>query len=416
MLCLDNRQTYKDIMIKKAFTLSELLIALGVIAILTAISMPIIHNLLPDQNVVMAKRAFYTTETIISDLLNYQYCYPKQRARVGLDDGLVYKRCEKWKFVDGQSEKDNAQDKLLTLFASKLDVKEIKDNGKTIFTKDGMIWTFSNSELKAGMPNSYIYLTVDVNGDKEPNCGQTSQSTKCQNTRKYGFDKFTMKILARGKIEIKDCWAKLAVRVDKKLTGREDITSDCKELQTAEDKAKGCTGKVGDLCIKGKAAGGSAQAYDEMLKEIQKVYPNYTMPTYTGRGCETGDCGFNNMQTDTYNDNWQLAKDYCEKVEGGRLPTMVELAQIASDLYGVEISNGSYGKDFWSGLNMANKKEIYKSLGISENTDSFYLWSSDWNNNHAYSRSFSQNSSLFGFMDDIYGSANAARGVVCIKD
>ncbi|MDY6382629.1 MAG: prepilin-type N-terminal cleavage/methylation domain-containing protein, partial [Cyanobacteriota bacterium] len=44
-----------------AFTLSELLIALGVIAILTAISMPIIHNLLPDQNVVMAKRAFYTT-------------------------------------------------------------------------------------------------------------------------------------------------------------------------------------------------------------------------------------------------------------------------------------------------------------------------------------------------------------------
>ncbi|MDY6359532.1 MAG: prepilin-type N-terminal cleavage/methylation domain-containing protein, partial [Cyanobacteriota bacterium] len=81
MLCLDNRQTYKDIMIKKAFTLSELLIALGVIAILTAISMPIIHNLLPDQNVVMAKRAFYTTETIISDLLNYQYCYPKQRAR-----------------------------------------------------------------------------------------------------------------------------------------------------------------------------------------------------------------------------------------------------------------------------------------------------------------------------------------------
>ncbi|MDY6309835.1 MAG: prepilin-type N-terminal cleavage/methylation domain-containing protein, partial [Cyanobacteriota bacterium] len=61
MLCLDNRQTYKDIMIKKAFTLSELLIALGVIAILTAISMPIIHNLLPDQNVVMAKRAFYTT-------------------------------------------------------------------------------------------------------------------------------------------------------------------------------------------------------------------------------------------------------------------------------------------------------------------------------------------------------------------
>ena len=326
MLCLDNRQTYKDIMIKKAFTLSELLIALGVIAILTAISMPIIHNLLPDQNVVMAKRAFYTTETIISDLLNYQYCYPKQRARVGLDDGLVYKRCEKWKFVDGQSEKDNAQDKLLTLFASKLDVKEIKDNGKTIFTKDGMIWTFSNSELKAGMPNSYIYLTVDVNGDKEPNCGQTSQSTKCPNTRKYGFDKFTMKILARGKIEIKDCWAKLAVRVDKKLTGREDITYDCDAIQKAEWKAEGCVSKVGELCLKNEAAG-----INSLLGEIQKVDPNYKQPQYTGLGENHSNSDENGYLTNTHNDSLQLAKDYCQKVKGGHLATKDELTQMMSN-------------------------------------------------------------------------------------
>ena len=409
MLCLDNRQTYKDIMIKKAFTLSELLIALGVIAILTAISMPIIHNLLPDQNVVMAKRAFYTTETIISDLLNDQYCYPKQRARVGLDDGLVYKRCEKWKFVDGQSEKDNAQDKLLTLFASKLDVKEIKDNGKTILTKDGIIWKFSNSELKAGIPNSYIYLTVDVNGDKEPNCGQTSQSTKCPNTRKYGFDKFTMKILARGKIEIKDCWAKLAVRVDKKLTGREDITSDCKELQIAEDKAKGCTGKVGDLCIKGKAAGGSAQAYDEMLKEIQKVDPNYTMPTYE--------------YTDgkVYNDYWQASKDYCEKVVGGHLPSKEDLAQIATELYGTKfepeqkITNLDWDK---------NKDSIFSALGIKESDlnnagwgtgEDLWLWSSDADgSSDVYGRWFMKNYSDRG-TNNRYRH-QTGRTTVCIKN
>ena len=306
---------------KNAFTLSELLIALGVIAILTAISMPIIHNLLPDQNVVMAKRAFYTTETIISNLLNDQYCYPKQRVAAGLDDGLGYIRCEKW-----GAEKNNAQTKLITLFADKLDVKETKNGGKTILTKDGMIWTFSDSQLKIGMPNSYIYLTVDVNGDKEPNCGQTSQSTQCQNSRKYGFDKFTMKILARGKIEIKDCWAKLAVRVDKKLTGREDITYDCDAIQKAEWKAEGCVSKVGELCLKNEAAG-----INSLLGEIQKVDPNYKQPQYTGLGENHSNSDENGYLTNTHNDSLQLAKDYCQKVKGGHLATKDELTQMMSN-------------------------------------------------------------------------------------
>ena len=79
---------------KKAFTLSELLIALGVIGILTAILMPIVFSLAPDQNALMAKRAFYTTETIISDLLNDSSCYPKILSRAGLDDGLGYYKCK----------------------------------------------------------------------------------------------------------------------------------------------------------------------------------------------------------------------------------------------------------------------------------------------------------------------------------
>ena len=384
--------------------------------------MPIIHNLLPDQNVVMAKRAFYTTETIISDLLNDQYCYPKQRARVGLDDGLVYKRCEKWKYVDGKSEKDNAQEKLLTLFASKLDVKEIKDNGKTILTKDGMIWTFSNSELKAGMPNSYIYLTVDVNGDKEPNCGQTSQSTKCPNTRKYGFDKFTMKILARGKIEIKDCWAKLAVRVDKKLTGREDITSDCKELQIAEDKAKGCTGKVGDLCIKGKAAGGSAQAYDEMYNKLKEKDPNYTRPTYYGydyKGEDGKCCGNpNDYATGTFNNNWQLAKDYCEKVHGAHLPDKGTLSMIAEELYDKKFSNNSVHGT------MKKDTSILSSLGLTGDSEKFNLWSSETNNGASNFRCpvggcaarmyFTPEYANYTY--DINTGFNGAYKVICVKD
>ncbi len=325
---------------KNAFTLSELLIALGVIAILTAISMPIIHNLLPDQNVVMAKRAFYTTETIISNLLNDQYCYPKQRVAAGLDDGLGYIRCEKW-----GAEKNNAQTKLITLFADKLDVKETKNGGKTILTKDGMIWTFSDSQLKIGMPNSYIYLTVDVNGDKEPNCGQTSQSTQCQNSRKYGFDKFTMKILARGKIEIKDCWAKLAVRVDKKLTGREDITSDCKAIEKEELKARGCIVNMGDLCIK------------KTPKIVQPVTLNRqdcNTYVYTRKGQdELKNLGVRycyNAGNGTYDDYWVGAVKECGGVDN--LPSPQQLMDLADKLY---IKNGD---------EVTINREVADSIGL----------------------------------------------------
>ena len=54
----------------KAFTLTELLVALGVIAVLCAVLMPIIFNSMPNQNIMMAKRAFYATQTVVMDLPN----------------------------------------------------------------------------------------------------------------------------------------------------------------------------------------------------------------------------------------------------------------------------------------------------------------------------------------------------------
>lgn len=216
---------------KSAFTLSELLIALGVIAILTAVTMPIVSNMLPDQNVLMAKRAFYTTETIVSNLINDDFCYPKQKSKVGFDDGLAYSRCEKWKFIEGQAEKNDIKKKFLTLFSDKLDIKDVSEDLKTIYTKDGMKWIFSNtSTFTNNNKESHIDLTVDVNGDKDPNCGQETLSTKCSDTeRKNGFDRFSMEIYANGKIKILDCWAKMSVRTDKKLTGKNDF-SDCSSL------------------------------------------------------------------------------------------------------------------------------------------------------------------------------------------
>ena len=64
---------------KKGFTLTELLIALGVIGMIVAILVPIIFNLIPDQSVLMAKRAYYSIQTVVSDLINDEGCYPDKK-------------------------------------------------------------------------------------------------------------------------------------------------------------------------------------------------------------------------------------------------------------------------------------------------------------------------------------------------
>ena len=64
--------------IKKGFTLAELLIALGVVGILVAILMPVIFSIIPDQNEIMAKKAYYTVQSVVSEMINDGSCYPDQ--------------------------------------------------------------------------------------------------------------------------------------------------------------------------------------------------------------------------------------------------------------------------------------------------------------------------------------------------
>ena len=216
----------------KAFTISELLIALGVIAVLTTVLMPIVHSLIPDQNILMAKRAFYTTETVINGLINDEGCYPSIRAKEGFENDSGYTKCSNW----GKDSEENAAKKFSTLFTNKLDIKgtiTYKENGMTFETKDGLFWDFQSINFEG--ENAYTVLTIDVNGAvKGPNCGQSSESSpsNCEGRTK-GFDKFTMHIHRSGKIDLMDCWAIRSVRTDKKLIGKFEEGQECTSPPTS---------------------------------------------------------------------------------------------------------------------------------------------------------------------------------------
>lgn len=210
----------------KAFTLTELLVALGVIAILCAILLPLIFNMMPNQNTIMAKRAYYAVQTVVSDLINDESCYPDKTSavtnkRVGFDDEFGTANCLKW--GEAHLNSGDADVKFRTLFRDKLG---LDGDGTTFSTSDDMSWAFT----KAGFgtknnADAVTVLYVDVNGKDKPNCHPTAavsmggeEKTKCDASRTTGFDVFSMNIYADGRITINEDWAKDAVKVSKNLT------------------------------------------------------------------------------------------------------------------------------------------------------------------------------------------------------
>ncbi len=217
--------------LNNAFTLTELLVALGVVGILCAILMPVIFNLIPNQNTIMAKRAYYTVQTIVSELINDEACYPDKTSsitdkKVGFDDGAGTANCLKWgeAYINGGDQNT----KFRTLFLDKLG-KDAVGAGTVFNTDDGMDWVFTSTNFTTtGTDGGFTYLTVDVNGSDEPNCsnghsysGEFKSGTDGNCTsRKTGFDRFRMKIYGTGKVQIDsgDKWAIEAVKVNKSLT------------------------------------------------------------------------------------------------------------------------------------------------------------------------------------------------------
>jgi len=231
-----------------AFTLTELLIALGVIGVLTAIVMPIVFGLLPNQNVIMAKRAFYTAETVVSDLLNDNTCYPRILSRAGFDDGLGYGKCKKYGGEDNPSKlnQDNSAEKFVTLFADRLNLRGdiTTSGGKYKFkTSEGLEWEFSNFNFVPGDADSYSIITVDTNpSSRSANCGESTYSGRCENSKTKDYDKFSMRVYARGKIQILDCWAIKAVMTEHKLVGKSNtVPDDCEGVEGYEKPPEDCS-------------------------------------------------------------------------------------------------------------------------------------------------------------------------------
>lgn len=216
--------------ISKGFTLSEILIAMLVLGIIVAASVPVILNLTPNKNAIMMKKAYYATESIIHGLINDQHYYPDMTANCIKSDGtfkdsgvdecyIGFDYAPTNTSVPGLTNTVSSTNKLQCLFASKLNIKEdlasvCSGTTTVVTTMDGMSWNISG--LSNGTAAGTIEIDVDginkgvsaYNGTSLKACASntnwgTACNTELTNAKKKKFDRIQITISVEGKLSIK---------------------------------------------------------------------------------------------------------------------------------------------------------------------------------------------------------------------
>lgn len=208
----------------KGFTLTELMVAMGVIGILVAVVTPAIMKTRPNKNKMMIKKSFYTAEQIVSTLINDERLYPDMKGicdrgvvegedptKVYCAFGFDYDNSVRY---EGETYAGNT--KFADLFASRLNVKTEDETNHIYYTTDGIKWDlsqtvgawtkgqdtpgkFGDQTNAAGVGK----ITVDVNGDEAPNCRESNENCSADD-----FDQYVIEILATGKMRIDSTDAK----------------------------------------------------------------------------------------------------------------------------------------------------------------------------------------------------------------
>ena len=212
----------------KGFTMTELMVALAVIGIIVAVVTPAIMKTRPNKNKMMVKKSFYTTEQVVSTLINDARLYPDFRELCYEEEGSYTPSSDAycaWGFdyqndVDYEGETYGGGTKFRDLFVSKLNINNNRTSGNVYYTTDGMKWDFSDAVNKWSTPGATpvtgagadkATILIDVNGDDEPNRLQTvctdgvctdgvCTDPVCTDTD--DFDRYRIDVYVNGKLEI----------------------------------------------------------------------------------------------------------------------------------------------------------------------------------------------------------------------
>lgn len=202
---------------KTGFTLSEIIIALSIIGIISAIVAPITNNLLPDKNKAVVLKVYKTLSELNEEFLNTPSYYWKTAS-----NGCVGLACT-------QATLDNptpaGAGKYPTLLQRHMHIDSTFTNTATTFkTIDGNVWTLGNPNDFAG---GSIVLQVDIKDN--------DSSTIYSADNQKNIDTYQFRIYDNGKVMGEDALTKAYLKNPHKLNDRKADFDTAKGLLPAEE-------------------------------------------------------------------------------------------------------------------------------------------------------------------------------------
>lgn len=202
--------------IKVGFTLAEVLIALTLLGVICAFLIPAIMGMTPSRNRVMFRKAYYTIESTLNEMINDGSNYPATESDWGTDtNGKEVLRG----FNNTTSTKVEGRNKFCYLFIDELNTISGSPTASCVLanktgvsappavTTDGITWYISSQASEFSLdPTSYTTkIMVDVNSNGSPNCttdaagGDFGYSAGCKDP-----DRFIVGVRYDGKLQVND--------------------------------------------------------------------------------------------------------------------------------------------------------------------------------------------------------------------
>ena len=192
-----------------------MVVTVGIIGFVAMVTLPLLKSVLPNQEMMMFKKAYYITERVVSELVNDEILYPDS------DDPNQNPYFGNTEEVEYKGEQYSGDTKFCELFASKINKSSEVDCSAhsftdavnpegTVTTTDGVVWILPISTFAEETEPQDIIM--DVNGNKQPNCFYNRETCKKP-------DRFTVKVYQDGRVSVEGI-------MEKEYLYRSNITKD----------------------------------------------------------------------------------------------------------------------------------------------------------------------------------------------
>lgn len=200
---------------RKAFTLAEILVSLGIIAVLAAVTLPLINSMKPDPNKDLYLKAYDKLCKCVHQVAMDSSIYPTVYSYGGVRyNTSYYPLFNVDKAIDPAFENYSDESKLPNIMMIVLGGKG--DNYKEFVTNDSITWMFEDSEIKlelgqtTGNTTFYTPVIIDVNKD--------GSNTMYTNTNDKKPDRFKFFITATGEVVPADIYGQMYIDTRKQYT------------------------------------------------------------------------------------------------------------------------------------------------------------------------------------------------------